>query len=105
MTARIDQLKSYLGNRPDDPFVLYALAIEYKNGGVADEALRYFAEVHRRFPEYVATYLHYGGLLRDQGDLGKAKQLFHEGMERAREKGENHALSELADALSLLEEV
>lgn len=105
MSVRIDQLKSHLATRPDDPFVLYALAIEYMNEGESDEAERYFAEVYRRFPEYVPTYLHYGGLLQTRGDSTQAKRLYSEGIERARAKGENHALSELADALSLLEEV
>lgn len=105
MTTRIEQLKSCLSSRPEDPFILYALAIEHKNGGELEEARRYFAEVYQRFPDYVPTYLHYGGLMQDQGDSARAKQLYAEGIERAREKGENHALSELADALALFEEV
>lgn len=105
MTARIEQLKSYLTTRSDDPFVLYALAIEYKNEGEGSEAERYFSEVYRRFPEYIPTYLHYGGLMQDRGDATQAKRLYSEGIAHARSKGDNHALSELTDALSLVEEI
>jgi tetratricopeptide (TPR) repeat protein len=104
MSSRIQQLQNFLALRPDDPFVVYALAIEYKNEGSLGEAERYFKEVYTRFPAYVATYLHYGGLLQENGDQAGARRIYAEGIERARESGENHALSELADALCLLEE-
>ncbi|MFM1848125.1 MAG: hypothetical protein RL417_1599 [Pseudomonadota bacterium] len=103
MNQRIQQLHSFLANRPNDPFMYYALAIEFKNEGNTAEAHRYFEEVYTRFPEYVATYLHFGTLLQEQGSFTEARKIFLEGIEKARDSGDNHALSELSDALALLE--
>ena len=73
-TPRIEQLLSFLPLRPDDPFVVYALAIEYKNAVRLDDALRYFSEVHTRFPDYVPNYLHFGGLLTERGETAEARR-------------------------------
>lgn len=104
MTDRISQLLAFLEGRPNDPFIPYALAIEYKNSGDSASARRYFEDVRSRFPEYVPTYLHLGGLLSETGDVSGARAAYTVGIERARAAGDGHALSELADALALLED-
>jgi len=102
MTNRIDTLLSSLASRPNDPFIPYALAIEYKNGGDVAAARRFFEDVRVRFPAYVPTYLHLGALLNDLGDTEGARATYADGITRARAAGDGHALSELTDALDLL---
>jgi predicted Zn-dependent protease len=102
MTDRIGTLLTALESRPNDPFIPYALAIEYKNGGDTTAARRFFEDVRARFPAYVPTYLHLGALLNDLGDTDGARTTYAEGITRARAAGDGHALSELTDALDLL---
>jgi len=104
MNPRIEQLERFRISRPDDPFVVYALAIEYRNGGDTARAELNFREVYARFPEYIPTYLHFGGLLHELGNREEARKVYGEGIEKARQAGENHALSELGEALTLLME-
>lgn len=100
---RLERLLKTLDSRPDDPFLLYAIAIEHKIGGDNEEALRRFEEVQRRFPEYVPTYYHYGMLCADMGRLDEAEKLFDRGIAEAEKAGDAHARSELARAKGDLE--
>jgi len=100
--SRIDQLRSFIENNPDDPFPRYGLALEYKNGGQLEEANRAFALLIERFPEYVASYLHAGSVLVSLGRKAEAKQIYHKGIEAARAKQDTHSQGELEDALNTL---
>lgn len=92
---RIDQLRSFLRESPSDPFLLFALAKEFEKVGMKQEALDQYGALARDNPEYVATYYHYGSLLRDEGQEERAQEIFSLGMHYAGKAGDTHALSEL----------
>lgn len=102
---RITKLLDALKSRPDDPFLLYALALETKSAGDAAAAERYFAEVRSRFPGYVPLYLLYGGFEQERGNLEAACTLYREGMQQAKLAGDAHALKELTAALQMAEDL
>ncbi len=99
---RIDRLKTFLEQSPDDCFLNHALALEYVKLGADIEARIYF-EKNRNFdPGYIATYYHLGKLLERTGDEAAAMAVYEEGMLQAKQAGDNHAYSELRSAYEQL---
>lgn len=99
---RESTLKKFIAQKPDDPFPRYGLALEYVNTGRLEDAVATFAELVERLPDYVPAYLHYGGVLSRLGRADEARGVYGRGIERARKKGDSHALGELEGALAAL---
>src|SRR5262245_1197900 len=64
---RIEILKGFLKDNPDDSFSRYALALEYAKLGQHDDAVREFETVKKNDPDYVATYFQLGQLYQKIG--------------------------------------
>ena len=99
--TRIEQLKKFLEQNPNDSFVLYALATEYVNLSDDDTALDYFTRILSHDPDYTGVYYHLGKLFQREDKNDLAKQAFQEGMKRTFGK-DQHAHSELQEALNQL---
>jgi tetratricopeptide (TPR) repeat protein len=99
---RIAMLQESLLTRPDEPFVRYALAMEFANAGQRDKAWEQFDYLLSRHPNYVATYYQAGAFLARGNQFEEARQVLKRGVEVAREQGNNHALDELEAALNEL---
>lgn len=82
----------------EDPFLHYALGIEYV--GLADDlkAREIFEQVINKYPRYFATYYHYAKLLERQGENEAAIKAYEEGMKLCKELGEMHSFRELLAA-------
>lgn len=85
-----------------DPFAWYGLAMEYSSLGRIDDALKSFTQLRDIDASYVPMYLMCGTVLVKAGRADEARQWFSEGIDAARDKGDNHALSELQTALAAL---
>lgn len=95
--ARLQQLLSFLEEDPDDPFTLYAIALEYQK--MQDEkALYYFDKLLLEHPDYVATYYHAAQFYLDLGFKEKAEQTYTSGIEKAKSQQNALALRELQNA-------
>ncbi len=89
---------------PDDPFLLYGIAMEYKNGGDTKTALDFFSRVLERDPGYLYAY-HQRGLTYEMlGDSAAAKSSYQAGIEAARRKGDLHAAGEIEGALAAMDD-
>lgn len=97
--SRIDAIKKFVEQSPNDPFPRYGLAMEYKNAGRAEEAVATFGELQARHPDYVPQYLMHGNLLASMHRIAEARAVYEAGIAAARKKGDGHALSELQGAL------
>ena len=102
--SRVETLKKFIQSRPSDPFPRYGLAQEYKNAGQFAEARAEFETLMRDHPDYTAAYLHAGNVLIALGERVEARAVFERGVEACRRRGDGHAMSELAGALSTLDE-
>ena len=104
MSTRLDQLLKFKDQRPDDPFVQYAVGLELKQAGRLEESEQQFRLVVAKFPKYVPTFLHYGQLLEELENFGEAKVIYEQGIACAQTSGDGHAEKELRGALmNLLE--
>ncbi|RMG94214.1 MAG: hypothetical protein D6705_16775 [Deltaproteobacteria bacterium] len=92
-------LEKMLEARPDDPFVRYALAMEYRKLGRIEDALAGFRDLTERSPDYVPTYLMYGQTLLAAGRADEARAVFERGRKVAEAAGDDHAARELAEAI------
>lgn len=101
--SRIEQLKSFLIDSPQDPFLNYALATEFISQNNDADAEEIFKKLVQEQPNYVATYYHYGKLLERKQEREKAIEIYNAGIAMAKANKEQHSLSELQSALLELE--
>ena len=99
---RIEILKGFLDENPNDSFSRYALALELVKLGQNDDAVREFETVKGNDPNYVATYFQLGQLYRKLGQHHEAEKTFRNGMTIAAKAGDEHTKSELEAALQEL---
>jgi len=97
---KIAALTSFVASSPDDPFPLYGLAMEFRNQGREDDAKRCFQQLVDKFPDYIATYLMYGGVLAAADATAEARSIYERGIERAQAASDAHTVSELQTALT-----
>ncbi len=101
-TTRVQQLLGFIEEEPNDPFNVYALALEYLNDAPS-ESLRYFGELLANHPDYLPTYYHAAQLCADLGDDARAIMLYERGIVLAQRQGNAKTERELHSALANLE--
>ena len=101
MSKRLLYLEKITSEGSTDPFAWYGLALEYKTLGRVDDAVRTFAALRAKNPDYVAMYLMCGQMLADAG-RADAREWLEAGLNVAAAKRDTHALGELEAALEAL---
>ncbi|NBO50763.1 MAG: tetratricopeptide repeat protein [Chitinophagia bacterium] len=101
--SRIEQIRQFLQESPNDSFLRYALAQELQKQGDLNAAREAYLWLTENQPSYVATYYHLGKLLITQGEKEAALAWFNLGIEHAKAAKELHSLSELQSAKLALE--
>ena len=99
--TRLEQLHQFLEEDPNDPFNLYALAIEYQKIN-ATEALKLFERILNEHQNYLPVYYTLGKFYERTGNVAQASQTFAAGIEKARVMCESKAQRELQSALDEL---
>lgn len=95
---KIEKLKTFLNNSPEDPFLKHALALEYIKTGNETLARQLFLDILTRDPSYIGTYYHLGRLLERSGETENARSWYEKGMVAANHAGDLHAYNELQAA-------
>ena len=101
-STRLETLKGLAEANPSDSFVRYGLAMEYRNTGDLESAVREFRGLIERDPNYAAAYFHGGQTLEKLGRNEEAATIYREGLEAAERKGDRHTRDEIQAALDLL---
>jgi len=92
-------LTEILAANPADAFARYGLAMEYSNTGKVDDALREFATLIEKNPDYVPGYFMAAQTLDKAGRIDEAKRMLVDGISSARRTGNAHAQSEMTAML------
>lgn len=95
--SRIEALKSYAEQEPENPFNWYALALEYRVQN-PEQALFYFNKLLNEFKVYLPTYFHAASLHSEMNLIEKAQKIYEDGISLAKEQKDNHALRELQNS-------
>ncbi|MFM7217816.1 MAG: tetratricopeptide repeat protein [Bacteroidota bacterium] len=96
--SRIDQLKEFLKEDPEDPFLHFALALELLKMNQLEEARDLLELLKNRKPDYLPTYYRLGKTYEELKRTTAALATYQEGIQLAKTKGEQHTLSELQSA-------
>ncbi|MGB1243574.1 MAG: CDC27 family protein [Chitinophagales bacterium] len=99
---RLSQLKTFLEENPNDPFLQYALALEYLKLKDAPKALEVFVKLTEEHSKYVGTYYHLGKLQETLEQYDEALETYQKGMKIALEEKDRHAHQELQGAFNML---
>lgn len=92
---RIEKLKDFLKDSPQDSFLLHALALEYVKQNNDAEAKNLFEEILTRDPGYTGSYYHLAKLLERNGDNENALRWYEKGMTVTKAAGDNKTYNEL----------
>jgi tetratricopeptide (TPR) repeat protein len=101
--SRLELLKESLAARPRDPFLRYALAMEFVQAGKDEESWGHFEILLAEQPQYLATYYQAGILLARLGRIEEARGVLARGVGLAYQQGNAHTAQELRAALADLE--
>ena len=99
---RLAMLEQRIAAGADDPFIFYARALELRSLGQLADALAALSEVEQRFPAYVPTFLMAGQIAVELDRADEARAFLDRGLALAARVGDEHARSELAQALAAL---
>lgn len=102
-STRLNQLLKFLEESPDDPFIHYALALEYKSTD-PEQAMRFFTFLLKNYPDYLPTYYQAGQFLEEQGKIDEARLYYQQGISLAMRENNSSALKELKAAYALLDD-
>ena len=94
---RVKKLEKFLKEDPDDPFIIYALAIEWINSDLM-KSKTYFDELLSKHPSYVGTYYHAARVYLALDNKSRAMEIYEGGITIATKANNNHALAELQTA-------
>jgi tetratricopeptide (TPR) repeat protein len=101
-STRLEMLKNLVTQNPNDAFSRYGLAMEYRNSGDLEAAIAEFRSLIAANPDYAAAYFHGGQTLERLGRPEDARELYQQGIEAARRKGDEHTRAEIQACLDLL---
>ena len=100
---RIDQLAKMLDSEPNDVFLNFAMAMEYLKAERFDDALSQFTRVTEIDPDYCVGYFQHANTFVRMGQKDKARAKLEKGIAAAKRTSNNHAASEMTEALNLLQ--
>lgn len=101
--SRIAQLEKMLAEDPNDSFVQFAMAMEYKSNEDFENAIEQFEKLKLSDADYVGLYYHLAKSYEEQGDEKKALTIYSTGITIATKLNDLHAKSELMNEKMNLE--
>ena len=91
-----------LAKTPADAFLTYALAIEHRKAGEADEALRLFDRTAELDANYAYAHFQRGQMFEERGDVPSARAAYAAGVAAAQRGGDAKGAGEIGGALAAL---
>lgn len=101
---RLERLKEFLDNEPNDPFLKYALATEYLRLNNQEKALWFYLDLVDNHADYVGTYYHLGKLYEQMLKHQEALTIYEKGIAVAKKIKDQHALNELLGVYNSLQD-
>jgi tetratricopeptide (TPR) repeat protein len=101
MSIRLVQLEEFYREDPNDPFNLYALALEYQKTNV-EKSRELFNELLATHEDYIPAYYHAAQLYLSLNNTEHAIVILEKGIPKARTKNETKAARELQTLLDEL---
>ena len=103
-SSRLESLKKFLAEEPNEVFTRYAIALEYASLHNLSEAIAQLEEVIAFDSNYVPAYQRLGNYLQQIGRIDEAVTILKNGIKIAGAVGNTHAQNEMQDTLDELED-
>jgi tetratricopeptide (TPR) repeat protein len=100
--TRLEKLQEMLKADPKNQLASYGLATELANLGRLEDATAQFERLLADHPDYCYGYFHGGRTLEKLGRLEEARAMWRRGLEAAARTGDQHAQSEIQQALDAI---
>jgi len=94
---RLEALEGYLKETPDDPFLLYGIAIEYLNTDL-EKGKTLLDNLLTTHPEYLPTYYKAAEVFTELEEYERAIEIYNSGIKLATKLADQKILSELKTA-------
>lgn len=94
---RLKILFQYLVEEPNEPFNVYAIAMEYMSKDI-QKAKFYLEKLLTEHPDYVPTYYHAAAVYVELEDYTKVEHIYQLGIEKAHQQQSMKAYDELKRA-------
>jgi tetratricopeptide (TPR) repeat protein len=103
-TQRLELIKNMLENNPNDNFLNYAAALEFRKNGDLLKAIEIIENIIQKDQSYIAAYYQLGKLYEETNQNEKAIDIYKKGKKIAFEKNDQKTLGELTEALMIIDE-
>jgi tetratricopeptide (TPR) repeat protein len=103
MNSRLEQLELLARQDPGDPFIQYAIALEYVSSNRLEEAAGILERLMEASPDYTAGYHQAGRVLEQLDRFEEARQCYERGIVVAERQGDAKDLDEMREALAFLD--
>ncbi|GAB3998475.1 hypothetical protein GCM10028807_46270 [Spirosoma daeguense] len=100
---RIQLLLRFIEEEPNEPFNVYALAMEFLTNQ-PEQARLYFEQLLTEHPNYLPTYYHAAALFAELEDRDKAAAIYEKGIDLAQKQNNQKTLLELKRARQAFED-
>lgn len=100
--SRREQIESMLKDSPDDTFLQYALAMEFKSEGQHESSLLLFEKLMAADPPHVPAFFMAGQQLAGLDRVAEAQDILKRGIQHANQQGNAHASAEMTEFLMAL---
>lgn len=104
VVSRRQKIEALLADDPQDTFLRYSLALEMEAAGEWEAGLDILEDLARGTPPYVPAFHMSAQHLIKRDRIDEARRALRDGIEAARDQGEAHAASEMAQLLMSLGE-
>jgi thioredoxin-like negative regulator of GroEL len=104
MTTRLQRIEAMLADDPDDSFLRYSLALELRNAGRHEESLDRLGGLTKDQPPHVPAFFMAAQQLVELDRVNEARAFLRDGIDQARQQGDQHAAAEMSEFLSTLGE-
>jgi predicted Zn-dependent protease len=98
--SRREKIEAMLKAEPQDQFLRYGLAGEYRSEGRLEESLGLYQGLIADPQPHVPSFLMAAQLLLELNRVNEARVALRDGIEVAREQGEAHAAGEMGELLA-----
>ncbi len=94
---RLQELLDFLEKEPNDPFLKYALAMEYANIDL-EKSLKMYEDLLKNHSDYLPTYYQAAKLYEELERNEQAEEIYKKGVELSESQNNTHTLKELQKA-------
>jgi predicted Zn-dependent protease len=102
--SRLQQIENMLKDEPDDSFLNYSLALEYVKINELKKAIEIIETLLKKDENYLGAYYQLGKLYEETQQPDKAITAYKKGITIAQQQTNKKAVSELNQALLLIED-